>query len=154
MCLQCGRPGFNPWIGKSPWRRKRLPTPVFWPGEFQGLHSQWGCKELDITEWLTLSADILCWVNRWALMSPFVLRGPGSPVLISSLFLFQEICRGRQGPLLWGLGAGWKSRLGCAVMKYIPDKQKWPKWAMITASHGVSVRGNVIGQQMSGVGLF
>ena len=25
--------GFNPWVGKIPWRRQRLPTPVFWPGE-------------------------------------------------------------------------------------------------------------------------
>ena len=32
--LQFRRPGFNPWIGKIPWRRERLPTPVFWPGEF------------------------------------------------------------------------------------------------------------------------
>ena len=29
---------FNPWVGKIPWRRERLPTPVFWPGEFHGLH--------------------------------------------------------------------------------------------------------------------
>ena len=35
--LQCGRPGFNPWVGKIPWRGKRLPTPVFWPGEFRGI---------------------------------------------------------------------------------------------------------------------
>ena len=27
--LQCGRPGFNPWVGKIPWRRDRLPIPVF-----------------------------------------------------------------------------------------------------------------------------
>ena len=33
--LQCGRPGFHPWVEKIPWRRERLPTPVFWPGEFQ-----------------------------------------------------------------------------------------------------------------------
>ena len=26
------RPGFDPWIGMIPWRRERLPTPVFWPG--------------------------------------------------------------------------------------------------------------------------
>ena len=32
--LQCGTPEFNPWVGKTPWRRERLPTPVFWPGEF------------------------------------------------------------------------------------------------------------------------
>ena len=25
--------------GKIPWRRERLPTPVFWPGEFHGLYS-------------------------------------------------------------------------------------------------------------------
>ena len=26
---------FDPWVGKIPWRRERLPTLVFWPGEFQ-----------------------------------------------------------------------------------------------------------------------
>ena len=31
------RPGFDPWVGKIPWRRERLPTPVFWPREFHGL---------------------------------------------------------------------------------------------------------------------
>ena len=55
ICLQCGRPGFDPWVGKIPWRRERLPTPVFWPGEFLGLYSPWGCKELDMTEWLSFS---------------------------------------------------------------------------------------------------
>ena len=25
---------FDSWVGKIPWRRERLPTPVFWPGEF------------------------------------------------------------------------------------------------------------------------
>ena len=33
-----------------PWRRERLPTPVFWPGEFYGLYSSWSHKELDKTE--------------------------------------------------------------------------------------------------------
>ena len=31
--------GFDPWVGKIPWRRKRLPRSVFWPGEFHGLQS-------------------------------------------------------------------------------------------------------------------
>ena len=53
------RPGFNPWVGKIPWSRKRLPTPVFWPGEFHGLYSPWGCKELDTTERLWLFNTIL-----------------------------------------------------------------------------------------------
>ena len=36
-------------------RRERVPTLVFWPGEFHGLYSPWSCKESDTTEWLSLS---------------------------------------------------------------------------------------------------
>ena len=49
------RLGFDPWVGKIPWRRERLPTAVFWPGEFHGLYSPWGHKESDTTERLSLS---------------------------------------------------------------------------------------------------
>ena len=35
-------------------RTERLPAPVFWPGEFHGLYSPWGHKELDTTERLSL----------------------------------------------------------------------------------------------------
>ena len=57
ICLQCGRPGFHPWVRKIPWRRKWQPTPVFLPGESHGWrslvgYSLWGCKESDTTEWL------------------------------------------------------------------------------------------------------
>ena len=55
ICLQCRRPEFDPWVGKIPWRRERLPTPVFWPGEFHGLYSTWGRKEPDTTGQLSLS---------------------------------------------------------------------------------------------------
>ena len=51
--LQCRRPAFNPWVGKIPWKREKLSTPVFWPREFYGLCSPWGCKESDMTEWLS-----------------------------------------------------------------------------------------------------
>ena len=55
---QCRKPkrcGFDPWVGKSPWRRKWQPTPVFLPGESHGQrnlvgYSPWGCKESDMTE--------------------------------------------------------------------------------------------------------
>ena len=47
-------PQFESWVGKIPWRRERLPTPVFWPGEYHGLHSPWGCKESDTIEQLSL----------------------------------------------------------------------------------------------------
>ena len=30
------------WVGKILWKRERLSTPVFWPGEFHGLYSPWG----------------------------------------------------------------------------------------------------------------
>ena len=44
--LQCGRPGFNAWVGKIPWRRKWPPTPVFWLGEFHGLYSPRGSQRI------------------------------------------------------------------------------------------------------------
>ena len=48
--------------GKIPWRRDWLPTPVFLPGESHGQkrlagYSLRGCKELGMTERLTLSLD-------------------------------------------------------------------------------------------------
>ena len=57
-----GDPGFNPCVGKVPWRREWHPTLVFLPGEFHGQrsplgYSPWGHKESDRTEQLTLSAS-------------------------------------------------------------------------------------------------
>ena len=43
---------------KIPWRGERLPTPVFLPGEFHGLYSPWGCKQLVTTEQLSLRAGL------------------------------------------------------------------------------------------------
>ena len=52
---KCGRPGFDPWVGKIPWRRKRQSTPVLLPGKSHGQrslvgYSPWGRKESDTTE--------------------------------------------------------------------------------------------------------
>ena len=49
------RGGFEPWVGKIPWRRKWQPTPVFLPGESHRGRSLTGSsprghKELDVTE--------------------------------------------------------------------------------------------------------
>ena len=46
------RHGFDPWVGKIPWRRAWQPTPVFLPGNFHGKRSlegynPWCCKELE-----------------------------------------------------------------------------------------------------------
>ena len=48
---QCRRCGFDPWVGKIPWRRKWQPTPVFLPGKSHGQrslagYSPWGCKRV------------------------------------------------------------------------------------------------------------
>ena len=48
-----------PGLGRFPWRRERVPTPVFWPGEFHGLYSSWGHKESDTTERLSLFIILL-----------------------------------------------------------------------------------------------
>ena len=50
-----GDPGFNPWVGKIPWRGKWQPTPVLLPGKFHGQrslvgYSPWGRRESDTTE--------------------------------------------------------------------------------------------------------
>ena len=52
--MEWGRPGFDPWVGKIPWRRKWQPTPVLLPGESHGGRSlvgcsPWGRKESDVS---------------------------------------------------------------------------------------------------------
>ena len=47
ICLQCWRWGFDPWVGKIPWRRKWQIAPVFLPGKSYGQrslagYSPWG----------------------------------------------------------------------------------------------------------------
>ena len=54
-CLQCGRPGFCPWVGKISWRMKWQPAPVFLPGKSHGRrslvgYSPWGHEESDMVE--------------------------------------------------------------------------------------------------------
>ena len=49
------RHGFDPWVGKIPWRRAWQPTPVFLPGEYHGQrklasYSPWDPEELDMME--------------------------------------------------------------------------------------------------------
>ena len=78
VCLQCGRPRFDPWIGKMLWRRKWQPTPVFLPGKSHGQrslagYSSWERKESDMTEqhrfhflnslvwWASQILSVACW---------------------------------------------------------------------------------------------
>ena len=62
ICLQCRshrRPGFDPWVGKIPWRRAWQLTPVFFPGESPWTEASGGLQSMDhiksdTTEQLTL----------------------------------------------------------------------------------------------------
>ena len=60
QCRRLKRRRFDPWVGKIPWSRKWLPTPVFLPGESHGQRSivgytPWGHKASDTTE-----VDLAC----------------------------------------------------------------------------------------------
>ena len=50
ICLQCRRPQFDSWVGKFPWRRDRLPTPVFlgFPGGSDGKESTCNARDLGL----------------------------------------------------------------------------------------------------------
>ena len=55
QCRRCKRSGLDLWVGKTPWRRKWQPTPLFLPGKVHGQRnlvgcSPWGHKESDTTE--------------------------------------------------------------------------------------------------------
>ena len=69
LCLQCGRPRFDPWFGKILWRRKWQPTPVLLPGKSHGQksvvgYSPWGHQESDMTERLHFLSYFLSLVNH------------------------------------------------------------------------------------------
>ena len=61
--------GSIPELGRSPGERKRLPTPVFWPGEFHELCSLWDRKESDMTERLSFT-HCRGWGSQLALTLP------------------------------------------------------------------------------------
>ena len=64
QCRRLKRCGFDPWVGKIPWRRAKQPTPVFLPVESHGQrslvgYSPWGPKESDLTA-VTEQCAALC----------------------------------------------------------------------------------------------
>ena len=66
------------WVGKIPWRRERLPTPVFWAGESHGLYSPLGHKESDTTEQLSLHSSVHRSVVSESLWPHGLCSPPGS----------------------------------------------------------------------------
>ena len=66
------RLGFDPWVGKIPWRRKWQPTLVLLLEESHGGrslvgYSPWGCKESDMTERLHFTLG--CFINDSEIMN-------------------------------------------------------------------------------------
>ena len=97
ICLQCRRLGFDPWVGKIPWRRAWQPTPVFLPGKShrQGslvVYSPRGCKESDMTEQLTLYNPMDCSPPGSSVHddSPGKNTGVGCHALLQGNILTQE----------------------------------------------------------------
>ena len=76
ICLQCRRPGFDPWVGKTPWKREWVAILVFLPGEFHGqrclvvyspqVYSQTGLSDFHFTYFPYSEAESQgpsCWVT-------------------------------------------------------------------------------------------
>ena len=53
----CSRPGFDPWVGKIPWRREWQPTPVLLSGESYGQRSLAGYSVYGVTKSRTRLSD-------------------------------------------------------------------------------------------------
>ena len=86
---QCRRCGFNPWVGKIPWRRKWQSTPVFLSGKFHGQrslagYSPWGCKESVVKNLLANAGDAGDMVSIPGL-GRFPEEGNGNPLQYSCL---------------------------------------------------------------------
>ena len=113
--LQCGRPGFNPWVGKISWRRKWQPPPVLLFGKPHGLrsligYSPRGRKESDMTERLHFTSNTesrVHWKSGWAWSAWTGLRWSPGPMnsffnTIRYLYVhckaFQSMKIGRQYP--------------------------------------------------------
>ena len=82
---QCRRPGFRPWVGKTPWRRARQPTPVFLPGKSRGQRSLAGYGPRDheepdataATEHTRTDPFVVSWCGKETNCERLACRGAG-----------------------------------------------------------------------------
>ena len=73
ICPQCGRPEFDSWIGKIPWRRDRLPIQVFlgFRGGSDGKES--ACNAGDLQDiWVQFLGEKIPWRRIWQLTPVFL----------------------------------------------------------------------------------
>ena len=92
---QCRRHGFNPWVGKTPWRRKWQSTPVLLPGKSQTeepgrLHSM-GLQELDTTECTHTQAIISMFLCESKLLSHSCMEFPSTRMSGHKLYYVEFI---------------------------------------------------------------
>ena len=122
------RHGFDPWVGKLPWRKAWLPAPVFLPGESHGHRSQvgyspWGHKE---TEVKLLDQLHSCLVPRG--LRPDQLLGPSA----------ECVCVGRRGSERVWTGVLTRAR-ACVFLLLKTLHHLHGSW--LTASHVPSTQG-------------
>ena len=111
ICLQYRRPGFDPQVGKIPWRRAWQPTPVFLPGEspwaeepgglqsvgLQRVRQDWATKQSTYSHMCRNRYVYICMyvcVCLWCVWSVFVLY--------EFLIFYSVVCRKGGIYSVWG----------------------------------------------------
>ena len=73
-----GHPGLIPGLGRFPWRRGRLPTPVFFPGEHIGASEQNPASVWAHTQWSLIEfTETEKWPEVWIGVKPQKTMGLG-----------------------------------------------------------------------------
>ena len=83
------------WVQSLGWEDplEKGPTPVFWPGAFHGLYSPRGRKELDTTEWLSLSLSLLYFPDLPSFYFSFSVEMKEPPLLSwISVTFWSDMC--------------------------------------------------------------
>ena len=91
ISLQCRRPGFDPWVGKIPWRRKEPPPSLFLPEESPWTEEPGGLQSMGLQKvgynWATKHSTVMKKTSLQCVSSSsleiFKNRQPGLPWWLS-----------------------------------------------------------------------
>ena len=91
ISLQCRRPGFDPWVGKIPWRRKEQPPSLFLPEESPWTEEPGGLQSMGLQKvghnWATKHSTVMKKTSLQRVSSSsleiFKNRQPGLPWWLS-----------------------------------------------------------------------
>ena len=91
--------GFDPWVGKIPWRKAQQPTPVFLPGESLDGGAWWAtvhrsAKSHTRLKWLSTQARIHLFFHRSFSHTGYWIESPllYSRSLMISYFMYSGVC--------------------------------------------------------------